>query len=52
MINYEIIGASLVVQWLRIALQCKGHWFNPWSRKIPHFLGQLSLLATATEAVL
>ena len=25
--------ASLVTQWLRIALQCRGHWFDPWSRK-------------------
>ena len=24
-------GVSLVVQWLRICLQCRGHGFNPWS---------------------
>ena len=29
-------GASLVVQWLRIRLQCRGHGFEPWSGKIPH----------------
>ena len=23
--------------------QCKGHVFNPWSGKIPHAVGQLSL---------
>ena len=23
-------------------LQCRGYWFNPWSRKIPHAMGQLS----------
>ena len=31
--------------------QCRGHWFNPWSRKIPHAMGQLSLCATTPEAV-
>ena len=30
-------------------LQCKGHWFNPWSEKIPHAMKQLSLRATITE---
>ena len=28
--------ASLVVQWLRIALWCKGPWFDPWSGRIPY----------------
>ena len=27
----------------------KGHQFNPWSRKIPHAMEQLSLCATTTE---
>ena len=30
--------------------QCRGHRFNPWSRKIPHAAGQLSLRAATTEA--
>ena len=30
--------------------QCRGHRFNPRSRKIPHALGQLSPCATTTEA--
>ena len=25
------------------AYQCRGHWFNPWSGKIPHAAGQLSV---------
>ena len=25
--------ASLAVQWLRICCQCKGHGFEPWSRR-------------------
>ena len=24
-------GTSLVVQWLRIHLECRGHGFDPWS---------------------
>ena len=31
------------------AWQCRGQGFNPWSRKIPHTLGQLSLCVTTTE---
>ena len=41
--------ASLVVQWLRIALQCRGHWFDPWSRKIWHTSWQLGLCPTNNE---
>ena len=29
--------------------QCRAHGFNPWSRKIPHASGHLSLHATATK---
>ena len=32
------------------ACQCRGHGFNPWSGKIPHVVGQLSLCTTNTEA--
>ena len=30
--------------------QCRGHRFDPWSRKIPHASKQLSPCATAVEA--
>ena len=43
-------GASLVAQWLRIACQCRGHGFEPWSRKISHAAEPLSPWATTTEA--
>ena len=39
-----------MVQWLRTTLQCRGHRFSPWSRKIPHAAGQPSPCATTTEA--
>ena len=40
-------GGSVVK---KCALQCKGHQFDPWSRKIPHAKEQLSLLwATTTK---
>ena len=45
----KVVGPSLVAQWLRIACQCSGHGFEPWSRKIPHATEQLSLCATTTE---
>ena len=32
--------------------QCRGHMFDPWSRKIPHAVEQLSPCATTTEPVL
>ena len=35
-------GTSLVVQWLRICLSCKGHGFDPRSGKIPYAAGWLS----------
>ena len=31
-----------MVQWLRICLPCRRHWFHSWSRKIPHAVEQLS----------
>ena len=45
----KIGGASFGVQWLRIACQCRGHQFDPWSRKIPHALGQLSPCAITPQ---
>ena len=32
-------GTSLVVQWRRIYLPMQGTWFNPWSGKVPHAMG-------------
>ena len=46
----QIIGASLVAQWLRICLPIQGNMFKPWSGKISHAAEQLSLCATTTEA--
>ena len=34
------------------ARQCRRHGFDPWSRKMPHVMEQLSLCATTTEPVL
>ena len=34
------------------ACQCRRHRFDPWSRKIPHSMEQLSLCATTIEPVL
>ena len=31
------------------ACLCRGHGFNPWSRKIPHAAGQLSPRVVTTE---
>ena len=33
------------------ACQCRGHGFDPWSGKIPHAMGRLSLCTTTTEPV-
>ena len=33
-------------------LQCRGHQFDPWSRRIPHDSKQLSLRITTTEPAL
>ena len=31
--------------------QCRGPRFDPWSKKIPHAVGQLTLYTTATDPV-
>jgi len=50
---------SLLLKWrgfpggpvVKSALQCRGHWFDPWSGKVPHAAGQLlSPHAATTEA--
>ena len=33
------------------ALKCRGHRFDPWSRKVPHAMGQLSPCVTITESI-
>ena len=38
-----IFRSSLVVQWIRICMPCRGHRFNPWLKRIPHATEQLSL---------
>ena len=43
---------SLVSQWIGICLPIQGHRFNPWSRKIPHAMEQLSPRTTTAEPVL
>ena len=47
-IRIRCFQSSLVFQWFRIALQCKGHHFDPWLGKIPHAKEQLSPCATPT----
>ena len=47
MINETDYGLPLVAQWLRIYLPMLG--FNPWSRKIPHTMKQLSQPGTTTK---
>ena len=42
--------SCLVVHWLRVCLQCRGHRFDPWSRKIPYAAKQLSPCATTIES--
>ena len=43
---------SLVVQWLRIACQRRGHRFDPWVGKIPRAAGQQSPWASTPEPAL
>ena len=52
--NHRIIAfrTSLVAQWLRVCLPCRGHEVKPWSGKIPHAAEQLSPCATTTEPAL
>ena len=44
-------GTSLGAQRMKIHLPVQGNRFNPWSGKIPHAAGQLSLCATVREPV-
>ena len=40
-----------MAQWIRISLQMQGTQVQPWSRKIPRAVGQLSPCTTTTEIV-
>ena len=42
-------GTSLLVQYLSICLAMQGTWFNAWSGRSPHSLGQLSPQATTKD---
>ena len=42
-------GTSLVVQWLRICLPMQ-HELDPWPRKVPHALEQLSPCTTTARS--
>ena len=46
------VGASLVVQWLRISLAMHGTWVHSPVLKILHATEQLSLCTTTTELAL
>ena len=54
---FKKTGASLMTQWLKkkkkkkSTCQCRRHQFHPWSRKIPHAMGQLSPGSMTTEAL-
>ena len=45
------VRASLVAQWSKVCMPTQGHRFNPWSRKIPHAVEQLSPCTTTTDPV-
>ena len=45
--EFPFLWTSLVVQWLRIHWSLQG--FDPWSRKIPHALEQLSPCAITAD---
>ena len=45
----NILGTSLVAQWLRICLPMQGTWVQSLVGKIPHATEQLSPCATTTE---
>ena len=50
--NFGILSPGGIPWWLRgkeSACQCRRHGFDPWSRKIPHVLEQLSPCTTTTE---
>ena len=45
-----VLRHFLVVHWIGIHCQCRGHRFDPWSGKIPCGSEQQSLCAAAAEA--
>ena len=44
------VNVDLVIQCLRTHLPMWGHKFDPWSRRIPGSVGQLSPCSTTREA--
>ena len=38
-------------QLMQLSIQCRGHGFDLWPRKIPHATGRLNLWAATTEPV-
>ena len=46
----NLVGASLMVQWLKICLLMRGHRVKPWSERIPPAKEQQNLWATTTRA--
>ena len=42
---------SVVVQWLRIHCQCRGHKFDPWSGKIVCAMEHVSPCVIITESL-
>ena len=51
MFRVNVLGLPWWSRSLESVCQCRGHGFNPWSRKIPHAAGQLSPCATTTDPV-
>ena len=50
--KYIVVGLPQWPSGYKSALQYKGHYFDPWFRKIPHAAEQLCLCATTTEPAL
>ena len=47
--KYNLLGLPWWCSGWESTCQCRGHGFEPWSRKIPHATEQLSPCATTTE---
>ena len=45
--KWDLSGGTVV----KNTCQCRGHGFDPWSRKIPYAMEQISPCATTTEPV-
>ena len=47
--NFFFMGLPWWYSGQESTCQCRGHEFDPWSRKIPHSMERLSPCATTTE---